>query len=133
MEIDHASMEGSGRAIRDEGGDSNRSTSRLDASLETLIPYFGNPASDEVAQIFRRGKDGHPGFDSAYADLGKALTNLSEAYKAIGNAVVAMSKNVKAADWASTVDKNSFVKDLVEFAERKGDEISVPTTEVERS
>ena len=75
--------------------------------MDPLIPYFGNPASDEAAQIFRRGRDGHPGFDSAYEDLSTALHNLGEAYKHIGSAVVAMSKNVKAADWASMVDKNT--------------------------
>ncbi|TMR89202.1 hypothetical protein [Nonomuraea basaltis] len=126
-------MESSGKAIHTEGGEFGRNVSRLAAQLEPLIPYFGNPASDEAAQIFRRGKEGHPGFDSAYEDLSTALHNLGEAYKHIGSAVVAMSKNVKAADWASMVDKDAYVKDLVEFAQRKNDEISVPTTLVERS
>jgi hypothetical protein len=133
MEIDHSSTESSGKAIHAEGGEFGRSVSRLRAQLDPLIPYFGNPASDQAAQIFRRGQDGHPGFDSASEDLSTALHNLGEAYKHIGSAVVAMSKNVKAADWASMVDKNEFVKDLVEFAQRKNDEISVPTTPVERA
>ncbi|WP_188197049.1 hypothetical protein [Nonomuraea sp. SYSU D8015] len=133
MDIDHSSMEGSGKAIHTEGGEFDRSVTRLRAQLEPLIAYFGNPASDEAAQIFRRGKDGHPGFDSAYEDLSTALHNLGEAYKHIGSSVVAMSKNVEAADWASMVDKNAFVKHLVEFAQRKDDEISVPTTPVERA
>ncbi|MGP3957456.1 hypothetical protein ACTWPT_15765 [Nonomuraea sp. 3N208] len=125
-------MEHSGKAIHTEGGEFGRSVNRLHAQLEPLIPYFGNPESDEAAQIFRRGMDGHPGFDSAYEDLSTAVHNLGEAYKQIGSAVVAMSKNVEAADWASMVDKNKFVKDLVEFAQRENDPISVPATPVER-
>ncbi|TXK34973.1 hypothetical protein FR742_37425 [Nonomuraea sp. C10] len=133
MDIDHSSMESSGKAIHGEDGDFARKISRLHAELEPLIPYFGNPASDEAARIFRRGADGHPGFDSAYEDLSTALDNLGKAYRDIGSAVVAMSKNVKAADWASMVDRNASVRDLVAFAERENDEVSVPTTPVERA
>ncbi|MCG5213028.1 hypothetical protein [Streptosporangium sp. KLBMP 9127] len=133
MEIDHASMESSGETIHTEGGEFGQSVSRLRAQLEPLISYFGNPASDEAAQIFRRGEDGHPGFDSAYEDLSTALNNLGEAYKHIGSAVVAMSTNVKAADWADMVDTNAYVNDLIELSQRENDEISVPTTPVEQS
>jgi hypothetical protein len=126
-------MESNGKAIATEGGEFARSVNRLRAQLEPLIPYFGNPASDEAARIFRKGEEGHPGFDSAYEDLSRAMHNLGEAYEHIGSAVVAMSKNVKAADWASMVDKDAYVKGLVEFAQRKHDEISVPTTPVERA
>ncbi|WP_127936477.1 hypothetical protein [Nonomuraea polychroma] len=125
-------MRRSGEAIQTEGGEFGRSVNRLRAQLEPLIPYFGNPESDEAAQIFRRGMDGHPGFDSAYEDLSTAVRNLSEAYKQIGSSVVAMSKNVEAADWASMVDKNKIVKELIEFAQRENDQISVPSTPVER-
>jgi outer membrane murein-binding lipoprotein Lpp len=124
-------MEGSGKAIHTVGGEFSTSVNRLRAQLESLIPYFGNPESDEAAHIFRRGMDGHPGFDSAYEDLSTAVHNLGEAYKQIGSAVEAMSKNVEAADWASMVDRNEVVKELVEFAQRENDQISVPTTPVE--
>ncbi|TMR12896.1 hypothetical protein ETD86_31650 [Nonomuraea turkmeniaca] len=133
MDVDHSSMEGSGEAIRTDGGEFGQSLSRLRARLESLIPYFGNPDSDEAAQIFRRGTDGHPGFDAAYEDLRTAQRNIGEAYQDIGSAVVAMSKNVEAADWASMVGENDSVKELVEFAERTDDAISVPTTLVERA
>ncbi|MGW3351764.1 hypothetical protein ACWDA3_51460 [Nonomuraea rubra] len=132
MDIDHSSMQGSGQAIHDEGGEFGRSVSLLHTRLEPLVPYFGNPASDEAAEIFRRGKDGHPGFDAAIEDMSTALRNLSESYEVIGSAVVAMSKNVQAADWASMADKNGAVKELLEFARRRDDEVGVPTTPVER-
>jgi hypothetical protein len=132
LETDHSSMESNGKAIADEGGEFAKSVNLLRAQLVPLIPYFGNPSTDEAARIFRRGAEGHPGFDSAYDNLSKAMHNLSEAYEHIGSAVVMMSKNVKAADWASMVDKDKYVKELVEFAERKHDAISVPTTPVER-
>ncbi|MEO3875655.1 hypothetical protein ABGB18_43315 [Nonomuraea sp. B12E4] len=130
MKIDHSSMEGSGGAIRAEGGDFSRRVQQLSAQLEALIPHFGNPGSDEAARVFRRGADSHPGFDSAHEDLSTALGNLGRAYEGIGDAVVAMSRNVRAADWAGMVDKNEFVKELVELARREDDEISVPTTPV---
>ncbi|MFG1948417.1 hypothetical protein [Nonomuraea sp. NPDC048826] len=133
MDIDHSSMESSGQAIYAEGGDIGRKIGRLRTELEPLIPYFGNPESDEAARIFRKGADGHPGFDSAYADLGTAIDNIVQAYRSIGSAVVAMSKNVKAADWASMVDQNASVRDVVAYGKREDDEISVPTTPVERA
>jgi hypothetical protein len=133
LELDHTSMEPAGRAIHTEGGEFRRSADRLGTQLERFIPYFGNPSSDEAARIFRQGEDGHPGFDHAYEDLSKALTNLSEAYQVIGAAVVEMSKNIKAADLASMIDKNAVVQDLFKFAERENDDIGVPTTPVERA
>ncbi|MEV0389022.1 hypothetical protein [Nonomuraea sp. NPDC050643] len=132
MDIDHSSMQGNGRAIHTEGGEFGRTAGRLRAQVEPLLPYFGNPASDEAAQIFRRGKDGHPGFDGAYEDMSTALRNLRESYEVIGSAVVAMSKNVRGAEWASMADKNGVLKDLLEFARREDDEVGVPTTPVER-
>ncbi|MEW9554438.1 hypothetical protein [Nonomuraea sp. NPDC050783] len=131
MEIDHSSTEGGGRAIHAEGGELARDVARLRARLSHLIPSFGDPASDEAARVFRRGEDGHPGFDGAYEGLGKALDDLAGAYEGIGAAVVAMSRNVKAADWASTVDENAFVRDLIAFARRQDDRIGVPVTPVE--
>ncbi len=133
MDIDHTSMETAGRAVHLEGGEFLRTVKRLSTQVEQFIPYFGNPSSDEAARLFRQGEEGQAGFDQAYEDLSKALTNLGEAYKVIGSAVVSMSKNVKAADLASMIDKNAFVQDLFEFAERKNDEIAVPTTPVERA
>ncbi|MCK2215012.1 hypothetical protein MF672_014625 [Actinomadura sp. ATCC 31491] len=133
MDIDHTSTEAGGKAIHAEGGEFARAVSRVRTRLDPLIPHFGDPASDEAARIFRRGQDGHPGFDGAYEDLSTALRNLAEAYQGIGSAVVAMSRNVKAADWASMVDRNAFVRDLVAFARRRNDEISVPSTPVERA
>ncbi|SDI54215.1 hypothetical protein [Nonomuraea jiangxiensis] len=133
MDIDHTSMENSGRAIHAEGGEFDASVKPRRERLEALIPHFGNPATDEAARLFRKGADGHPGFDSAYEDLTTAHHNLRKAYEDIGNAVVGMSRNVQAANWASMVDKNAFIKDLVDFARRKDDEVSVPTTPVERA
>jgi hypothetical protein len=133
LERDHTSMEAAGRAIHAEGGEFRLSADRLGTQLERFIPYFGNPSSDEAARVFRQGEEGHPGFDHAHEDLSKALTNLSEAYQAIGAAVVTISKNTKAADLASMIDKNAFVRDLLTFAERENDDIGVPTTSVERA
>ncbi|QYC38404.1 hypothetical protein Nocox_03880 [Nonomuraea coxensis DSM 45129] len=128
MDIDHKSMEAAGKAIHDEGGEFATAIRQDRTNVEALRVYLGG---DEAAMIFRRGKDGHPGFDSAYQDLSDALNNLSKSYEAIGAAVTAMSKNVKAADWANMVDKNAFVHDLVEFAKQKPKDIAVPTTPVE--
>lgn len=133
LEHDHTSMEAAGQAIHTEGGEFRQSADRLGTQLARFIAYFGNPSSDEAARIFRLGEEGHPGFDSAYEDLSEALTNLSEAYKVIGNAVVTMSRNTKAGDLASMIDQNAFIKELFEFAERENDGISVPTTPVERA
>ncbi|MCF6470396.1 hypothetical protein FAF44_18620 [Nonomuraea sp. MG754425] len=131
MKIDHASMESSGGEIHDQGVAFARKVGRISTEMEVLIPYFGDPGTDEAAKIFRRGQDGHPGFDGAYEDLSKILGTLRDAYEAIGTAVVSMSTNVEAADWASMVDENAFVKELVEFAKREDDEVAVPTTPVE--
>lgn len=133
MDIDHTSMETAGRAVHTEGGEFLRDVNRLSTQVGQFIPYFGNPSSDEAARLFRQGEEGQAGFDQAYEDLSKALSNLGEAYRVIGSAVVAMSKNVKAADLASTLDDNPSIKELFEFAERKNDDIAVPTTPVERA
>ncbi|MDA0633371.1 hypothetical protein OUY22_08055 [Nonomuraea sp. MCN248] len=133
MEIDHTSMENAGKAIHGEGADLSRKMAGLRGELVSLIPYFGNPGSDEAARTFRRGADGHPGFDSAYEDLTTAMDNMVKAYQDIGTAVVSMSKNVKAADWASMIKRNASVRDLVTYGDRENDEISVPTTPVERA
>ncbi|MFG2071569.1 hypothetical protein [Nonomuraea maritima] len=130
--IDHASMRKSGQAIHDEGGEFGPAVKRTSDQLGPLVPYFGNPDSDEAARIFRRGQDGHPGFDDAYETLSEAVRNLTESYKAIGDAVEAMSANVKAGEWASMMDKNGYLKDLLEFAERKDEPIAVPSTPVRR-
>jgi hypothetical protein len=130
VDIDHTSMEAGGKGIRDQGRDLDGTIKGLRNQLEPLIPYFGNPESDEAARTFRKGADGHPGFDSAYQDLMKALDNMVKAYPAIGDGVVAMSKNVKMADWASMVN-NPAVRELIEFGKRKNDEIAVPDTPVE--
>lgn len=128
MDIDHRSMEAAGKAIHDEGGEFARATSQDRTNVESLRPHLGQ---DEAALIFRRGKDGHPGYDAAQRDLYIALENLTKSYEAIGAAVTAMSKNVKTADWASMVDKNAFVHDLVEFGKQQPKDLAVPTTPVE--
>ncbi|MFC7584513.1 hypothetical protein ACFQYP_12785 [Nonomuraea antimicrobica] len=133
MEINHSIMRSSGEDLHAEGGEFSRGVSGLLTSLDALLPYFGNVATDEAAQTFRRGADGYPGFDAAYDDLSTALHNLARAYQDIGAGVVAMSDNVKAADWASTVDTYASVGELVEFARRGDDEIAVPTSPVELS
>ncbi|MEU8249392.1 hypothetical protein [Nonomuraea sp. NPDC048916] len=124
---DHESMENSGRHIRDEGGRLGSAVAQHRKDLNSLVAYFGNPATDEAAQIFRKGQDGHPGFDSADDDLERAVKNVEAAYEAIGRALLAMSENIKIADWASMVD-NTPVKAVIEFAERKNDKVGVPTT-----
>ncbi|MER7363928.1 hypothetical protein ACI2LC_08930 [Nonomuraea wenchangensis] len=128
MDIDHKSMEAAGKAIHDDGGEFARAIIQDRSNVESLRVYLGE---DEAALIFRRGKDGHPGYDAAQKDLDTALDNLSKSYEAIGAAVTAMSKNVKAADWANMVDKNAFVHGLVEFGKQQPKDIPVPTTPVE--
>ncbi|MEV4567699.1 hypothetical protein AB0K12_28355 [Nonomuraea sp. NPDC049419] len=132
MDIDHSSMRKSGRAIHDGGGEFGEAVNRTWQMLGPLVPYFGDPDSDEAARIFRRGQDGHPGFDAACDDLGTALRDLTESYRAIGDAVVAMSSNVKDAEWAGMMVKNEHLKALKEFAEREDRPLAVPSTPVER-
>lgn len=132
MDIEHTRLRNNGQAIHDEGGDFRDAVRRVWDELGPLIPHFGNPDSDDAARIFRRGEDGHPGFDSVYEDLGEALHNLTESYKVIGDAVAAMSGNVKVAEWASMGDKSAPLKGLFEFTERKDEPISVPSTPVRR-
>jgi hypothetical protein len=132
VRIDHLVMRNSGLEIHDGAIEFAMAVSRTRGDLEPLLPYFGNPDSDEAARIFRHGTEGHPGFDNALEDLDQALRNLAESYKAIGQGVVAMSTNVKAAEWASMIDKNAYLKNLIEFAHRGDDEIPVPSTPVER-
>ncbi|MFG1699654.1 hypothetical protein [Nonomuraea sp. NPDC049309] len=131
MEIDHSIMRNSGASIHDSAIQFGMAAGRIRGDLEPLLPHFGDPESDEAARIFRHGTEGHPGFDDALEDLDKALRNLVESYKAIGQGVVAMSTNVKAAEWASMIDKNAYLRNLIEFARRGDGDIPVPSTNVE--
>ncbi|MEV0592666.1 hypothetical protein [Nonomuraea cavernae] len=123
---DHESMENSGRLIRDEDIQFRSAVAQPRSDLDSLVPYFGNPATDEAAQIFRKGQDGHPGFDAADDALEKAVQDIGAAYAAIGKGLLAMSENVKTADWASMIDSGPIMA-LLEFAKDKKD-IAVPVT-----
>jgi uncharacterized protein YukE len=123
-ETDHERLQNGGNRIAKKGEEIRDAVKPLYADLAALVPHFGNPETDEVAALFRRGEGGHPGFDSAHQGLKEAVANLSESYAAIGAALKKMSENVKGAEWASAlkaVDENGSVQDVIDFGARKDD------------
>ncbi|GGO72978.1 hypothetical protein [Nonomuraea cavernae] len=130
MDVNHESMERSGKLIRDVGEEFGTDIAQNFMTLRSIDRHLGDPASDEAARIFRKGQDGHPGYEAAVRDLEMAAKNMDKAYEAIGRAIVAMSENVRTADWASMVDIGS-VRAIIDFGESPNDPISVPATQVE--
>ncbi|MEO3806187.1 hypothetical protein [Nonomuraea sp. B1E8] len=130
LETNHSLLEENSGHICQAGVYLDRVTTHYRDEVYALQAHFGNPSTDEVADAFRKGRDGYLGFEEVYRDLDDAVEAIRESYAAISVMVVQMSTNIKDADWVNMLNVGA-VQELIEFSSRDNP-IAVPTTMARR-